>query len=91
MKLHWNTIPGPTRCLDIQADILTCKGYIIVPILASKVRGDRADHWRLYGPSVLDGEPMYLTPHRSLDAAKRAAQRHYTEHTTRLRRFEDTV
>lgn len=91
MKLKWNTVPGPTRALDIQADILTCLGYVIVPILASKATGSRPDHYRLYGPSVIDGEPHFIKACPSLKSAKDRARRHIDKHNPHRLRFEKTI
>ena len=91
MKLKWNSVPGPTRALDIQADILTCLGYIIVPILVSKATGSRPDHYRLYGPSVIDGEPNFIKACPTLKCAKDNARQHLMTHNPDRIRFSQSI
>ena len=91
MRFIWSAIPGPTRALTFQADILTCRGYIIVPILRSTSPRDGPDHWRLYAPSAISGEPQFWDAYPTERCAKDNAREHLKSNTPKLGRFEDKI
>jgi len=71
-RFHWQRMAGPTRLMNIEADVLHCRGYIIIP----DVHRGKVERWRLYAPTNL-GTMVYERYSNDLRALKDEARRHW--------------